>query len=447
MLKRMLLPLLVLCLLAGAACAASFSDDPAAINEAALSVVKLEIYDSNRQLMATGSGFVAFDSRHLVTNYHVIEDSGEVVAYNDNGERYVLKGVTIADKDKDIAILEFYSPTDLAPLKLNESGEVLRASKVVAIGSPKGYKNTVSTGVISNAFEEDGVKMIQITAPISHGSSGGALFDDAGVVIGVTSSSNTEGQNLNFAINIVEVIDLYETWNQSETTLTQAGSPTLASALGNNGFTMSTFTEYPKIFTITERKEDDLVFIDTTTESRDEAFVHRYESDSYYSLIYPDIIVLNYSDTSGQFPVLRVWICYRGTKEMNFRSAEFILPGGDTFTVSDISEPDRVYLKDDGSYAEDLLVRFGTNNFPLFKELATAAIRYANDQYGDDGDRSAPPPAIRLVLHGNEDLEVNLPSVFWADLGLFCVTLPEDLDTSFITRNEGNPCIENLWGI
>lgn len=442
--KWILIPLLVLCLLAGAACAASFSDDPAAINEAALSVMKLEIYDSSRDLIATGSGFVAFDNRHLVTNYHVIEDSDEVVAYNDSGEKYVLKGVTVADRDKDIAILEFYSPTDLTPLKLNESGEVVRASKVVAIGSPKGYKNTISTGVVSGAFEEYGVRMIQITAPISHGSSGGALFDDSGVVIGVTSLTNTEGQNLNFAINIVEVIDLYDSWNNAENALTQPGIPTLASALEGNGFSMDPFTDYPKVFTVTVNEEEDVAFIDTTTESRDMAFTHRFESDSYYSLINPDIIVLNYSRPADRFPVFRVWIRYRGKEQMNFRSAEFILPDGRTFTVWDIASPDRVYTKDDGSFAEDLLIRFGKNNLPLFRELYNESLAYAANLYGDSGDSSAPPPAIRLVLHGDEDVEAELPSSFWADLGIYCVTLPDGPDTSYILKNEGEPCIENL---
>ena len=122
----MVIPLfLVFCLLAGAALAASFSDDPAAINQAALSVMKLEIYDENRDLIATGSGFVAFDNRHLVTNYHVVEDSYQVAAYNDAGEKYILKGVAIADRDKDIAIMEFYSPTDIPPLELNVTASTL----------------------------------------------------------------------------------------------------------------------------------------------------------------------------------------------------------------------------------------------------------------------------------------------------------------------------------
>ena len=141
--KAILIIALLLCLLAGAACAASFSDDPVAINEAAKSVMKLEIYDGNRDLLGTGSGFVAFDNRHLITNQHVVRDAEQIVAYSDSGEKYILMGVTIEDERRDIAILEFYSPTNLEPLELNETGSAMRASKVVAIGSPKGFSNTI----------------------------------------------------------------------------------------------------------------------------------------------------------------------------------------------------------------------------------------------------------------------------------------------------------------
>ena len=90
---------------------------------------------------------------------------------------------------------------------------MMRAEPVIAIGSPKGFTNTVSTGIISNIYNEDGFNRIQFTAPISPGSSGGALFNGNGEVIGITSSTYIDSQNLNFAIQITEVIDLYSQWD------------------------------------------------------------------------------------------------------------------------------------------------------------------------------------------------------------------------------------------
>ena len=85
-----------------------------------------------------------------------------------------------------------------------------RGQQVVAIGSPEGLINTVSMGNISALYRRNDTPDIQFTAPISHGSSGGALFNNKGEVIGVTSATHKEGQNINFAVGISHVIELYD---------------------------------------------------------------------------------------------------------------------------------------------------------------------------------------------------------------------------------------------
>lgn len=211
--RKAILLFLVLCMLVPVACADGFSTNPTLINQAAKSVMMLEVYNADGEVTKTGSGFVAFDNRHLITNYHVAEDANMIYAYSDTGDPYIIMDVCIADSKKDIAILQFFSPTDLTPLSLNEAGEVIRASSVIAIGSPKGFTNSISSGIVSSAFEEAGCSYIQFTAPISSGSSGGALFDDNGNVIGITTMNYDDGvgvsQNLNFAVNIKEAVDLY----------------------------------------------------------------------------------------------------------------------------------------------------------------------------------------------------------------------------------------------
>ncbi|MDO4493501.1 MAG: Ig-like domain-containing protein [Clostridia bacterium] len=189
----------------------SFSSSPESIETAADSVFYLEIIDNKGKLFASGSGFLLFDNTTLVTNYHVIEGASDVIAESDDGCEFHLNKVLIANKEKDIAILQFESSTSMKPLIPSES-KLRRGETVVAIGSPEGLKNTVSDGIISYVGED----YIQFTASISHGSSGGALFNDSGEVIGVTSSAlmKNNAQNLNFAIPIREVTSLYKSWDK-----------------------------------------------------------------------------------------------------------------------------------------------------------------------------------------------------------------------------------------
>jgi S1-C subfamily serine protease len=198
----------------GAHAAAGFSDDPVAVEKAAQSVLMLEVFNHGK-LLATGSGFVAFQSNMLVTNSHVIDGADSILAMSDQGYEYVLDKVYAVDTKRDLAILGFSSPADLTPLALGTDSIIMRVEPVVAIGSPKGLLNTVSVGNVSAVFREDGARYIQFTAPVSSGSSGGALFNNDGEVIGITTSVLSDNeetvQNLNFAVHIAEAADLRET--------------------------------------------------------------------------------------------------------------------------------------------------------------------------------------------------------------------------------------------
>jgi len=166
------------------------------------SVLLLKVYSENNELLATGSGFIAIDDTTIITNYHVIENGYKVVAIGDNDVSYTIKGVKGYDIKLDIAILELDKAIDAPVLPFGDTKSLERGEEVIAIGSPLGYKNTVSKGVFSARREINGRKYIQITAQISNGSSGGALFNSNGEVIGITSASCFKGQNLNFAIPV-----------------------------------------------------------------------------------------------------------------------------------------------------------------------------------------------------------------------------------------------------
>ena len=216
MLRKPVVWLLVLCVffgMTGARAATGFSGDPVAVESAAQSVLMLEVYNHG-ELIATGSGFVAFAENALVTNRHVIDGADSILAKSDRGTLYVLDKIYAVDAKKDVAILGFSTPAGLSPLALDADGGVMRVEPVVAIGSPKRLLNTVSVGNVSAVFRQEDTRYIQFTAPISSGSSGGALFNNDGEVIGITTSVFEESaesvQNLNFAIHISEAADLWK---------------------------------------------------------------------------------------------------------------------------------------------------------------------------------------------------------------------------------------------
>ena len=150
------------------------------------SVVLLENYDEDNQLALTGSGFCVGESL-VATNYHVVRGAARLLAKDKDATRYEASEVQSYDIGSDLAIIEFAN-LHLKPLVLGDSTTLKRGDHVTVIGAPLGIQNTLSDGITTNLAMVGGVNMIQTSAPISHGSSGGPLFDDRGRVIGVASA-------------------------------------------------------------------------------------------------------------------------------------------------------------------------------------------------------------------------------------------------------------------
>ena len=187
-----------------------FAKNTRKIEIADASVVTIFCYDYDGELAATGSGFVAFDGKTIITNYHVMTSAYTCKISTNQDISYEVSKILCYSKEHDIAVLQLSEDTGLQPLTSGDSSIIKKGETVVAIGSPLGIKNTVSTGVLSGRLIEDGMDVLQFTAPISNGSSGGALFDNKGNVIGITYASYIDGQNLNLAIPIELAIQLYE---------------------------------------------------------------------------------------------------------------------------------------------------------------------------------------------------------------------------------------------
>lgn len=186
-----------------------FSEDTAKIEAADASVVTIFCYDYEGELAATGSGFVAFDGKTIITNYHVMTSAYTCKISTNQDISYEVSKILCYSKEQDIAVLQLAKDTGLQPLTLGDSSIIKKGETIVAIGSPLGIKNTVSTGVLSGRLMEDSMDVLQFTAPISSGSSGGALFDNNGNVIGITYAFYIDGQNLNLAIPIELANNLY----------------------------------------------------------------------------------------------------------------------------------------------------------------------------------------------------------------------------------------------
>ena len=152
-----------------------------------------------------GSGFFIGNGL-IVTNHHVIKGAtAAIVKLVGTEQESDIEGYIAIDKDRDLAVLKvarLYAP----PLPLGNSDTVQVAETVYAVGNPRGLEGTVSEGIVSNIQPDSNSKIrgkvIQMTAPISQGSSGGAVINSRGEVIGIAASVRNDGQNLNFAIPV-----------------------------------------------------------------------------------------------------------------------------------------------------------------------------------------------------------------------------------------------------
>ena len=148
-----------------------------------------------------GSGFVAANGR-VATSLHVISAGPPVTVVLPGGREIGDLTVVATDSDSDLAVLGVPGAIG-PPLPLGDSDTARPGERVVAIGHPFGLDHTVSDGLLSAVRKlPQGLSLLQISAPISPGSSGGPLFNDRGEVIGVATLASIAGQNLNFCIPV-----------------------------------------------------------------------------------------------------------------------------------------------------------------------------------------------------------------------------------------------------
>lgn len=201
------------------------------------SVVSIATYDAAGEALLTGSGFFV-DHGRVVTNLHVIRNAArvEVKTLEGKGRTYPIAGLLAADDEGDLALLSVEMPSDRArPIELAtalpDEGE-----PIFVIGNPLKLEGSVTNGIVSAVREVPNLgRIIQITAPISHGNSGSPVFNYKGEVLGVVTVKVTNGQNINLAIGSARVRDLHGDTVRPLTELTSKTKGDLAESFYRTG--------------------------------------------------------------------------------------------------------------------------------------------------------------------------------------------------------------------
>ncbi|MDH4121338.1 MAG: trypsin-like peptidase domain-containing protein [Deltaproteobacteria bacterium] len=157
------------------------------------------------QFQGMGSGFIVDPEGLIVTNFHVIQDAGEIIVHLENERRYTAQVVGV-DARTDLAVIRIPAQ-GLPAIKFGDSSKVEVGDWVVAIGNPLGLDHSVTAGIISakgrNIFDTENVaygEFLQTDAAINPGNSGGPLFNLDGEVIGVNTAISSVGQGIGFAV-------------------------------------------------------------------------------------------------------------------------------------------------------------------------------------------------------------------------------------------------------
>ncbi len=179
------------------------------------SVVLVLVGNGTGGLAGTASGVVVRSDGLLLTAYHVVKNAREVQVRFKSGETYDSVELVGADERRDVAALHIYA-RDLPVLPPGKVEDLKPGEPVFVISNPLGLAWTASSGVLSEVRPADevpgagqGYRLLQFTAPVSHGSSGGAVGDSQGRCLGIVVGTEA-GQNLNFAVPLETVLGLAE---------------------------------------------------------------------------------------------------------------------------------------------------------------------------------------------------------------------------------------------
>src|SRR6266542_1913655 len=205
-------PQLLLIAIASTSVSTVFSQEdlPNLVRRVKPAVVAIMTYDAKGEALTTGSGFFIRPGQ-VVTNMHVMRGScrSEVKTLDGKGKIFAVAGTLAVDEEGDLALLSVATPPERPRSNELASGLPDEGEKIFVVGNPLKLEGSVSDGIVSAVREVPNVgRIIQITAPVSHGNSGSPVFNLKGQVIGVVTVKVTNGQNINLAIAAARVAQL-----------------------------------------------------------------------------------------------------------------------------------------------------------------------------------------------------------------------------------------------
>ena len=160
------------------------------------SVLTLQVANSQGERFV-GSAFFALDDGIAVTSWHVISDATNVTARLADNRFVAVRGLVDKDEKHDLALIRL-DLADRPQVQLNTNTPPV-GSRTYVIGAPKGFEFSITDGLLSQIQQVDGYDQFQVSCPISGGNSGGPLINDRGEVVGITSWTKRDAQNLSFA--------------------------------------------------------------------------------------------------------------------------------------------------------------------------------------------------------------------------------------------------------
>src|SRR5213075_3542070 len=183
---------------------------PELVHRVKPSVVSVLTYDLKGEPLISGSGFFVRPGE-VMTNMHVIKGAHrvEIHTLEGKGRTYPVAGALAIDEEADLALLKVDLPAERSrPLTIT-SALPDEGEQIFVIGNPLRLEGSVSNGIVSAIREVPAVgRIIQVTAPVSHGNSGSPLLNMSGQVIGIVTVKVTNGQNINLALGVARIASL-----------------------------------------------------------------------------------------------------------------------------------------------------------------------------------------------------------------------------------------------
>ncbi len=199
-------------------------------------------------------------------------------------------------------------------------------------------------------------------------------------------------------------------------------------------YDISSVTDNNDMYTVDVDEANGVAFVESNIPASMEAFTHKYESESRYSSMHFDILVVDYG-TKKAIPALRLLATYCADEFLNINSVTFTLDGMD-YTFSDVAV-EQAKVKDEEGAAENLIIKFGNENATFLVAVENLITGFSNL---DDLLDETKAPKIKMVLHGDEDVEATLGGIFLVDFIFICEQVfLQTGGVSYMKYVEGNP--------